>query len=272
MTSLLKSNRTKKREAWISSAFIFACIVAALSLSKPDLLVRPVQIVGAPFWAARSGIAYIVTTFEGYLSSKASLEQENNTLKQQLYDQSTALLRLDALTVENKNLKQISSSGLIYAPVLQNPGFSPYDTFLIGKGESDGIAQGDLVSLDGSIALGYISETSAHTAIARLYSSPGETMEVLIADQGISAAASTTPFHTIAAEATGRGGGNFQITLPTTASIATSAPVFLPGASHTMLGTIGSEDTDITHSFQTLYVALPINLNSVREVYIEPTQ
>ncbi len=196
-----------------------------------------------------------------YFKSKETLQHENDSLKQQIFDQGVSLLNLQTLASENDTLKatlgRTTQRKLIYAPVLQGPGFSPYDTFILDGGQNIGIKTGDRVTVDGVAVLGDIAEVYAKTSLARLYSSPGEELSVVI--EGKNAPV----------KALGRGAGNFQIQVPQVLNVAPGTHIVLPGLSSEVVGVVSGSDTNVAQSLQTLYFSLPFNVEAVRAVYVE---
>src|SRR5437016_3002805 len=90
--------------------------------------------------------------------------------------------------------------------VLIGPPHSPYDTLVLDQGSLEGVAVGQAVLFQ-NVALGEISEVFSHTSKAKLFSTAGTDMEVVIG-----------PNH-VHVEASGRGGGNFIARLPKSVSI-----------------------------------------------------
>jgi cell shape-determining protein MreC len=65
------------------------------------------------------------------------------------------------------------------ARVVGTPPKTHYDTILIAAGTNDGVVLGDIVTVEG-VAIGEITDVSAGSALAQLYSSPGATHDAFI--------------------------------------------------------------------------------------------
>ena len=76
---------------------------------------------------------------------------------------------------------------------------------------------------------------------------------------------------TVAGSATlleGRGGGNARALLPRGVEVKENDPVFAPSLGSRPVGVVGSIESDPSLAEQTIHVSLPVNLDSLRYVYV----
>ena len=199
----------------------------------------------------------LVTPFKSsieYFKTKKSLIDENEELKNQNRRLSIENLTIESLKRENSSLKEIvdfndETQDFFVAKVINQPPFSPYDTFVVNIGSSD-ISIGDRVDNFG-VAIGEIEEVYSRSAIVRLYSSPNKNIFVKLAEQEF--------------EAVGIGGGGFSITIPKDVQIETDEPVFL---NENPIGVVDAIENDQTGAFKKVYFRYPFNVNDVNFVQI----
>ncbi len=258
--------RSRKREGGslyrvIFVVFFFLCFIFILNSYSPNFFSGTFQVVGRPFWLVKNWTAERFDGFFSYFSSKQSLEAQNNDLRNQLLEQNIQIQNLSLQGQENEDLKNSFSRSnkktLIMAAVLQGPGFSPYDTFIIDQGTDANVRIGNRVYVYGSLPIGFIKNVYQTSSLVELYSSPGEQVDVVVGAQKVLAVA------------TGRGDGNFEISLPQNLGIDIGSTVTLPSITPELLGTITSKESDVAHALQTFYFRTDFNLNSVRSVYID---
>jgi hypothetical protein len=264
----------KKSHTAVVIAIFFLIFIFVLNMWLPNVLTSTIQSVGRPFWLAENwaGNTFGIDGFLGYFQSKHFVEVQNSLLQSQLNMQAAELQTYSAVAQENEALKEVlgrtDKKDLILSEVLQGPGFSPYDTFVLDSGKNLGIKVGQTVLIDGVLPIGNISQVSQFNSLVSLYSSPGNQVNVIVV-------ASSTP--SILVPAMGMGDGNFNITLPRgTIDTASSTinglhniEIRLPNITAEILGTVYSEDTDIAHSTDTLYFRSGFDLDSVRQVYVD---
>ena len=204
----------------------------------------------------------IGTTFR----SKTALENENADLKAQLADNSSKILDYDALAAENTDLKSIlgrsTTAHLTLAAVLANPWQSAYDTLVIDGGTNASLAVGQTVYAEGDMPIGTIETVAANSALVRLYSSPKETT-----DGDLYIANDTGTAH-LDVTLTGRGGGNFETTVPRDLVVPDGALVFSKDINPRVIAVFQKVTSDARDPFQTLLLESPVNVAELNFVEV----
>ncbi len=147
--------------------------------------------------------------------------------------------------------------GDVISTVLIRPPQSPYDILTIDAGIKEGILVGDQVYAWSGFPLGEVIETRAARSVVKLFSAPGNKIEVYIGTS------------TTAVQAEGRGGGNFFLKLPKVSNIKNGDLVarrFLPPE---VFSSIESVDSNAGEAFTYAYFKLPINLNNLVYVLVK---
>lgn len=212
-------------------------------------------------WAAAAGN---VVTGSGLLSSKRSLERQNRLLREDLARLEERAASYGALRAENDALRALAhmvgsttastvGSG-VTAPIVSSVRSSPYGTFLIGAGSADGIASGSPVLTSGGFVVGVVSATGAHSAVVSEVFAPGASVEAVLGGAPVSVR--------------GSGGGNASVKIPRGLSVGIGDPVVAPQFGQRPIGIVGSVASSPASASQDVYIRLPVNLSSLRYVYI----
>jgi len=223
----------------------------------PERVTSLVYAAGEPLWRMQTevrGILKLFGTRGALVAASEALRVENETLRLERADH--ILLR-----EENKRLREllgrVSDTNRIPAEVLLHPNAAPYDTFVIDVGGHDGVSVGDLVFASERILIGVVEEVQQDTARARLFSSPGYEMVVVLAESGVELSA------------IGSGGGILLLEVPRDVLVEQGERVMSPGITSTLIGLVASVDVRAADAFQTVRVRLPINIYTLRNVFIE---
>ena len=198
------------------------------------------------------------------LQSKAALSAENESLRAELASTSATLADRDLLYQENLELKarlgRDASVRTTLAGILLRPPATPYDTLIIDAGSEDGVVKGALVSAGGTTLIGQIDAVYDTTARVVLFSAPGETYQALLME---SASHGTVP---VAVE--GQGGGSLKTEVPANTQAAIGDAVVFPGVAGGLQSFVVAVEQHSGESFETLYLRLPVNIESLRFVEV----
>ncbi len=169
---------------------------------------------------------------------------------------------VSALESENSTLKELlgrkpENYDKELAVILSYPPRTPYDSLIIDMGENHGLIPGDLVYAEMNYLVGHVEKVGPSTSVVKLFSSPGEKIEVLLGS-------STTP---VIAE--GRGSGNFYIKVPRDVVVEEGDPIIVPSLHSLVLGAAEKVDAGEGEAYAYVYFKLPVNFNSLRYVEIK---
>lgn len=232
--------------------FFRAPLGRALS-SVASTLFRPVLSGGA-------GVGRSAGSLGAYFQSKKFLGEQNEELKQKVAELEGRIANYSLLYDENVKLKEIferkGSRNLILAAIIGKPDRSPYDTLILDVG-GEKLEVGDIVYAYGDTPIGKIVEVNRDTAKVVLFSSPGQKSEVLVSGKDI--------FMQIV----GRGGGNFEMTLPREFTVEVDTKVQLPGLAPHTLATVVEILSDPRDAYQKALLISPANIQELKFVEIE---
>jgi cell shape-determining protein MreC len=251
MNSLLRN----KPEKHIRKKVILFCIVCGVCIGLrilfPSVLTTLCLSVSRPLWSVRdntfSGIRYIT----GYFKDKQNLIKQNTALREAVYNASIKEVEYTRVLSEYEDLTlrvyaTTTASTDSVARVISKPPFTPYDMFIIDKGKEGGITVGDTVYVNDALIVGYVSFVSDTFSHVTLFSTGGESREVYIER-------THTPVTLV-----GKGGGNFQMSLPKDFDIVVGDTlVYAPGIHTAIMAEVFAEDTTPTNSFKTVYARVP---------------
>ncbi|MFA5936754.1 MAG: rod shape-determining protein MreC [Candidatus Paceibacterota bacterium] len=256
-----KKNKKNKYVKYAIFAVVFVFLIyfrtsVFNSLSYVSHLVfRPVLILG-------NNISGKLSNVGAYFYSKKSLLIENENLNLKLNEQSAKIANYNSILDENLKIKEIlgrSSENKItvLGSILSKPNQSPYDTLIIDVGEKNKIEVGQRVFAIGNIPIGRIAEVYLNSSKVILFSNPGEKTEVVVSGQNAFM------------QVVGRGGGNFEMTLPRDFILEKGTEIVLPGINTYVLGIVETIISDPRDSFQKALLVSPVNIAELKFVEVE---
>lgn len=243
----------RRRLLWLTILIVFLLLLDLASGGRIRSLVKS---GAASLWNASSQ-ARVAVFGNGYFTTHARLSAENTALREALTKAQEDAASYSALKEENDQLRALVHLAAghqgITAPVVSSVFSSPYGTFLVGAG-ADSVQQGDPVLTSDGFVVATISDVTDRTASAREVFAPNATVNIVI--------------EKTAAQAVGRGGGNARVRLPRDASVQVGDVVTAPELGGRPVGVVGKIDASPAAAEQVVYVALPIDLASLKFVYL----
>ncbi len=214
-----------------------------------------------------TGILRTSTTFSQWFSnrtemlkSKQSFVAENALLSAQILELEARIAERNMLANENAELKlalgRIDAQSFILAAVIAKPPKSIYDTIIIDGGESIGLTKGQKVFVHGRIPIGVIEEVRSTTAVARLYSSPGEKTDVRLDPLGVDITL------------VGRGGGTFEASVPHDVELVSGMSAISIGLHTSIIAQFQRVTSDSRDTAQTALFASPMNMSELSFVQV----
>lgn len=212
---------------------------------------------------AASGTGQTANTFSSFFASQAGLKEENSKLQEENSLLKVQLSDRDMLLKENADLKAgvflKEETGRIAAKLISKPPFTPFDVFVINKGESHGIHEGDRVMI-GETWIGSITKVEKETAHLTLLSNSQNETPVLVGE------------HAVPAVLKGKGGGNFGITLPQGSQVADGDFVFSASTTEALyVGKVGHIEENNDNTLISVLVSFPFSMYDVSYVEIIPS-
>lgn len=225
-------------------------------------LFRPILLVGNRAGAGLGNLG-------AYFSSKKSLYYQNENLKREIVSRDAKMANYNALALENESLKNIllrvpAERKLVLSVVLAKPNQSPYDTLLIDLGGQAGVAAGARVFAAGDIPIGRVQSVSSDMATVILFSTAKEKTPVII-PVSLAQRDSSDIFW----ELVGRGGGNFEMTLPRDFILAKGDPAILPGLTPYTVAITETILSDPRDPFKKALLRSPVNIQALKFVEVE---
>jgi len=234
---------------------VLIVIIFTTSLFSKIFYASMVGLTGARITTGQS-----ITTFFSLFSSNASLKNRNNQLEQELLAKDASLADQEILVKENADLKSMlhfkNETGNILARVMSKPPFTPYDVFVVDIGEESGVVVGNRVMI-GQIYIGTVTSVSSDSSLVTLLSTSENVSEAYIGDEALPVTLN------------GRGGGNFETTLPLGSKIK-EGDLVVSYYSRTpyQMGKVSKIIDNEDNTFMTVLITLPFNLYSLSHVEI----
>ena len=261
MNYLLKSKPKNEHKKTLVIIVIVAVTIFSFSFFAPNFSRGLFYKIARPLWLGQSivtapfrGIGNFFSFKNNLIKKNLELESENASLKLKEID-------YDILLKENQELKleigRRSVKNLVYSRVLSKPPKSPYDTFVIDVGSSQGVLQANRVYLSDNVIIGVVTTVTPNTSLVQLFSSGNNKQEAILSRTGASF------------ELVGKGGGNFQIELPKDADVLWGDTFLYPGINSSVMGSVYYIDANSQSSFKTAYVRTPGNVFQTKSVFVE---
>lgn len=257
-----QQNKSSKRTL-IKRGIIFASLIfvlVAFNIYHVNPLSGVLNYIAEPFWRGGKAVSVFSEEISFFFKSNKSLAEENRMLRERNSELERTTLLERGLIRENKELKALlgrdSAQNFILAAVLARPALSPYDTFIIDVGRDHRISTGDRAFIDDTFAIGEVTKVFQKTAQVKLFSSPGEKINVTLGPSNL----------LVVAE--GRGGGNFEVILPRGIEVGEGDTLAIPDINMQVLGVVEKISITPVSPFQIVYFKSPFNMAAVKWVQI----
>ena len=257
MTFSRKSSKKQSKNKILYLTFFLVALLFILNIFQIKFFSRATHFLFIPI---NNLSTIIASPVKSVFTSKKDLQNENDKLKEEVKELSSAKLSYDALQESysillrefNRESKQESEK---VANVIGRPPQSPYDTIIIDLG-SGAVNAGDLV-LSYGVPIGTIKETYFNTSNVELLSQPER---VTVGFVG----ATTT------AEFIGQGGGVLKTLIPKNIYIEKGDVILVPGYFNMPIGRVEEIITSDAESFQEIMTRIPISIYDIRIVTVLP--
>lgn len=194
-----------------------------------------------------------------FFSGRQTLVQSNQKLKDDIRSLNAQLLsskmRIEELEVMVQEFGRAPMSNVAKGKIILRSGYFSFDTFWLGldKSATTSIRAGNLVISDHNILLGEVVVVYDSVAKAKLYSAPSRKTAVRIGAKNIPTMA------------TGLGGGNYLVTLPTSSEVVHNDLVRTEkNGQEYILGIVGTVEKNAETPFQKVYIKPPVNIYELR--------
>ena len=256
MTYLRANNRTKERRTRIGIASgIFVVLLLGIQIGAPHFFPALFTTIVRPFWRAEFSVT------SGSLSSPSALLAENEELKRELADDQVRIQTVQATEIENTELKaflgRTSTTTRVLSAVLKRPPVSGYDELIIDAGQDHGFSTTSMVYAVGNVLIGKVADVLGQTSKVILFSSPGQTYDVLIGSVHAPATA------------IGHGGGQYQAQVSRDVQVNEGDAVIAPSLSDKSFGIVTGVESDPAQPFKTVLFAPPVNIYQLRWVLVD---
>ncbi|MEK7461677.1 MAG: rod shape-determining protein MreC [Patescibacteria group bacterium] len=216
----------------------------------------------APVWKVENRVTQAFSAGVIFFNSQKSLVAENMMLKERIHSLETELF---VLSVEQKRedtflelLGRKGESNKIIATVLTRPPQTPYDVITIDVGSNESITTGSKISMPEGSLLGTVSAVFSKSAQVKLFSSSGEETNAVLERNNV-------PITLV-----GLGSGNFRFELPRDIVIEVGDRILSSDVGTRHLATVGEVNIRPTDSFKEILAKSPINIFTLRFIFIEP--
>jgi cell shape-determining protein MreC len=258
---MLTINNRKKggkiRAVWI--ALFLSVLIWGFSYLFPSFFGETAHLFDRPVVAVRGLLGGVFYAPINFFKNKNNLLKENDGLKMKLSEAEEKIAMLEIQENENKELGEIvggkDSPDKIFGRILSKPPITSYDTIVVDLGTESGIENGDKVVSAEGFSIGEVKRVFKDTSLVSLYSSGGNSINVLIGGDKIPGIAS------------GKGGGSFVITLPKNSEVR-EGDIVRMAETGGILGSVGKIFSGEEDSFDEVFVQSGVSVFKIPAVYI----
>jgi cell shape-determining protein MreC len=260
MTYHLKPNRKKNLVPRIVVGVVIVLVIL-IHIIFPNFFITIFSKVGIPVLQGEGGMFGFFGGIGDGFSSNQNLARENRVLQEKIdafkvdHD-ATALLALENAELKKLLGRATTTRSTVLSTVLARPPQTAYDSVILDIGEEMGLAVGDQILAYADVPIGRISEVHDGFSKAILFSSPGQSVNVVVG---------TSTYAT--AEA--MGGGSFRIKIPQETAAAEGDPVAIPSIKAEIFGSVVKIDSKEGDAFKYLFFQSPVNISAIRWVQVE---
>ena len=263
MSYLLDKKSQRKKFSNIALGVVILIILFFFRSGIWNVLSDVSLFVFRPVLSAGDSIGGGLKSFGAYFVSKSSLLKENENLQQEVAADDARMANYDSAMADDASLKEIlgrkdPKATMVLGAILSKPNQSPYDTRIIDAGTAQGIKVADIVFADGAVPIGRVAEANANSSKVILFSNPGESTEVTVSGQSTSV------------QLVGRGGGNFEISLPKDSALAQGTQVTLPGINDYVIAITQTTISDPRDPLSKALLTSPVNIQNLKFVEVAP--
>ena len=251
-----------KRKRLIKNLILLGVFLVFASLGFFSYSRGLFNFIGRPIWKTKNLVVNKLENVGYVVRTKASVYKDNENLLKENTDLKASMIDYQILKSENISLKELlgrvpTGRDMVLANILTKPNYSPYDTIIVDIGDSSGVVVGDVVYSDMTIPIGEVSVVYGNSSLVTLYSNPGETTEAMIDGTNTSV------------ELTGRGGGNFEMTIPIDLPFIKGAIVYLPGFSSEVVAIMEDVISSPNDPVKKVLLSSPVNVQSLKWVFVK---
>ncbi|ETB63621.1 MAG: hypothetical protein O210_OD1C00001G0075 [Parcubacteria bacterium RAAC4_OD1_1] len=262
MHQLRDKKQILRRKKIIKNTTIFIVIFLLFTLGivswSNDIFYK----MGLPIWQSKNFIRKGIDGAGYLVKSKKIVFKENQILKKENEDLRISMLDYQILKKENEDLKELMnrkniSNDFVLANILSKPSQSPYDTIIIDIGDSFDIEVGDIVYANGDIPIGTIEKIESKLSLVSLFTNPGRKTEGIIENINSSV------------ELLGRGGGNFEVSLPVELDIIEGTKILLPSLNPEVLAISVGVISKPNDPIKRIILNSPVNIQNLKWVEVK---
>ena len=221
-----------------------------------------------PIFSVGNSIGGKFQELGSYFVSKNYLYNQNQKLQAEVTFNNARMANYDSVVADGASIKEIlgrknPKSSMVLVAILSKPNKSPYDTLLIDAGTTENIKIGNVVFALGDVPIGRVSDVYPSSSKVILFSNPGETTQGIISSQAPASGKN------VFMDVVGRGGGNFEITMPKDFTVQEGAQVSLPGINSYVLAIVQKIISDPRSPYTKALLASPVNIQELKFVEVE---
>ncbi len=238
---------------------IFTLLLIGLGMLLPKLFSIVSTTVMAPIHGINRWLDESSSLVPSFIRDRKTLQNEIETLKNQLAEAESSDLTQQRLWEENNRLRHllgIDSEERIAAAIVARPNELPYDLLQIDRGSNHGVTIGSPVFIGKDVVVGLVTYVAPDYAFVQLITTPGFESSAFIAGPNV------------VVNMEGMGGGVARVKVPQGVPLAVGNLVYLPSVEPGVFGRISYIENRPTQPEQYGYISPDTSISGLYQVAV----
>ncbi len=237
-------------------------VIFLLAIFVFTFLDRVIISTVSPIWKSENIVVRSLQNGFNFFNSQRALFEENTLLKEKISSLELELVSLSKDGLQQETFFELigrkQTQNTVVVAVLTHPPQTPYDIIIIDAGSLDSINVDARVFLPEGPYLGKVLEVFSNKAKVKLLSSSGEETDAIL-ERG-----------SVPVKLVGTGGGNFKFALPQNIAVENGDRIISSDISGNLMAVVGKVNVSPTDSFKEVLAHSPVNIFSLRFVFVTP--
>ena len=249
---------TSKRKQVFQVIFL-SVLVIAIGMLVPRIFSGLAAVIMYPIHSTNTWLAESSSLIPVFIRDRQSLENEIESLKNQIVVISGSDVTQQRLLEENNRLRQLLGANTetrVAAAVIARPDELPYDLLQVDRGSTHGVEIGAPVFIGEDIVIGLVIHTAPTYSFVELITTPDFQATAFISGPNV------------VATLEGMGGGVARVRVPQGVPLAVGNLVYLPSIEPSVFGRISHIENRPTQPEQYGYISPDTSIYSLYHVTI----
>ncbi len=252
-------SRHNSRQRKLFQVVLISLIVIFIGIMTPRIFSAASSAAMKPLYAVNEWLDHSSSLIPSLIRDRSNLQQEIETLKNELAVANRTSLTQQRLIEENSRLRSLLGIGeetRVAAAVVARPSELPYDLLQIDRGSDHGVTVGSPVFVGKDVVIGLVVHVAKDYSFVQLITTPSFVATAFISGPNV------------VASLEGMGGGIARVKVPQGVPLVSGNLVYLPSVEPGVFGRVVYVENEPTQPEQYGYIAPDIPISSIYYVSV----